>query len=112
MGGNQITEQNVDYAIALTVSEKSSDSLVEIDKDILARTALGKPVRMYCKYCYNEIYNPDSFLCGDLKEELSKLRADSLRFDFSAESAEDCEAILRGRPPLRYTRGRLRSGVE
>ena len=43
--GNQITEQNVDYAIALTVSEKSSDSLVEIDKDILARTALGKPVK-------------------------------------------------------------------
>lgn len=76
------------------------------------RTGREMPVRMYCKYCYNEIYNPDSFWCGDLKEELSKLRADSLRFDFSAESAEDCEAILRGRPPLRYTRGRLRSGVE
>lgn len=43
--GNTITEQNVDYAISLTVSEKNSADLVEIDKDILARTALGKPVK-------------------------------------------------------------------
>lgn len=45
MRGNVITEQNVDYAISLTVSEKSTEGIVEIDKDILARTALGKPVK-------------------------------------------------------------------
>ena len=44
--GNDLTEQNVDYAISLSFSEKSSGSdMVEIDKDILARTALGKPVK-------------------------------------------------------------------
>ena len=44
--GNALTEQNVDYAISLSFSEKSSGSdMVEIDKDILARTALGKPVK-------------------------------------------------------------------
>ena len=44
--GNTLTEQNVDYAISLSFSEKSSGSdMVEIDKDILARTALGKPVK-------------------------------------------------------------------
>ena len=43
--GNVITEQNVDYAIGLTLSEKSSAGLVEIDRDVLARTALGKPVK-------------------------------------------------------------------
>lgn len=43
--GNVITEQNVDYAIGLTISEKSSAGLVEIDRDVLARTALGKPVK-------------------------------------------------------------------
>lgn len=42
--GNDITEQNVDYAIALCYTE-SDDQLVEIDKDIVARTALGKPVK-------------------------------------------------------------------
>lgn len=45
MRGNVITEQNVDYAISLTVSEKSTEGIVEIDKDILARTALGKLVK-------------------------------------------------------------------
>lgn len=43
--GNIITEQNVDYAISLTVSEKSTGNLIEIDKDVIARTALGKPVK-------------------------------------------------------------------
>ena len=44
--GNTLTEQNVDYAISLGFSEKSAGSdMVEIDKDILARTALGKPVK-------------------------------------------------------------------
>lgn len=42
--GNDITEQNVDYAIALCYTE-SEDQLVEIDKDVIARTALGKPVK-------------------------------------------------------------------
>ena len=44
--GNIITEQNVDYAISLSFSEKQfGHQMVEIDKDILARTALGKPVK-------------------------------------------------------------------
>lgn len=44
--GNTLTEQNVDYAISLSFSEKSAGSdMLEIDKDILARTALGKPVK-------------------------------------------------------------------
>lgn len=43
--GNDITEQNVDYAISLSFSDKSTAGIVEIDKDVLARTALGKPVK-------------------------------------------------------------------
>lgn len=44
--GNTITEQNVDYAISLTFSEKTSSlDMVEIDKDIIARTVLGKPIK-------------------------------------------------------------------
>ena len=42
--GNTITEQNVDYAISLGFSDRQSD-IVEIDKDVLARTILGKPVK-------------------------------------------------------------------
>lgn len=42
--GNQITEQNVDYAIALTFEEKE-DAIVEIDKEVICHTINGKPVK-------------------------------------------------------------------
>ena len=42
--GNQITEQNVDYAISLTFEERES-ALVEIDKELICHTINGKPVK-------------------------------------------------------------------
>lgn len=44
--GNTITEQNVDYAISLSFSEKqSTGDMLELDRDVVARTVLGKPVK-------------------------------------------------------------------
>ncbi len=42
--GNDITEQNVDYAIA-TVLENKEDVLLEVDDEVIARTITGKPVK-------------------------------------------------------------------
>ncbi len=42
--GNTITEQNVDYALALSREHRESE-LVEIDKDIVCRTVQGKPIK-------------------------------------------------------------------
>ena len=42
--GNTITEQNVDYALSLAFTE-SDHQILEIDKDIICRTAMGKPVK-------------------------------------------------------------------
>ena len=42
--GNQITDQNVDYALALSFTE-SDGRILEIDKDIICRTVNGKPVK-------------------------------------------------------------------
>jgi len=42
--GNTITEQNVDYAISLSMEEKEQ-ALVDIDNDIICRTIQGKPVK-------------------------------------------------------------------
>ena len=42
--GNTITEQNVDYALSLSFTEKD-DRILEIDKDIICRTITGKPVK-------------------------------------------------------------------
>ena len=42
--GNTITEQNVDYALALCFEEKT-DALLEIDSDLICRTITGKPIK-------------------------------------------------------------------
>ena len=42
--GNQITEQEVNYALALSYEDKN-DALVEIDKDLICHTIFGKPVK-------------------------------------------------------------------
>lgn len=42
--GNQITEQNVDYAIALSF-EKQEASIVDIDKELICHTVNGKPIK-------------------------------------------------------------------
>ena len=42
--GNIITEQNVNYALALSEEEKES-AIVEIDKDCICHTIKGKPIK-------------------------------------------------------------------
>ena len=42
--GNQITEQEVNYAIALSYEDKE-DAMVQIDKDLICHTIFGKPVK-------------------------------------------------------------------
>ncbi len=42
--GNDITEQNVDYALSLVFEEKEQE-LIEIDSDMICRTIAGKPIK-------------------------------------------------------------------
>lgn len=42
--GNQITEQNVNYAISLSEENKERE-IVEIDKDLICHTIAGKPIK-------------------------------------------------------------------
>ncbi|MBR6897808.1 MAG: PhoH family protein [Lachnospiraceae bacterium] len=42
--GNELTEQNIDYAIAMTFSEKEN-TLVELDSEMVCRTLTGKPIK-------------------------------------------------------------------
>lgn len=42
--GNEITEQNVDYALSLSFNDKAS-AIVELDDNIICRTSMGKPVK-------------------------------------------------------------------
>lgn len=42
--GNQITEQNVNYVLSLSV-ENQTETMVELDRDIVCHTISGKPVK-------------------------------------------------------------------
>ena len=42
--GNQITEQEVNYAIALSYEDKE-DAMVQMDRDLICHTIFGKPVK-------------------------------------------------------------------
>ena len=42
--GNAITEQNVDYALSLTM-EDSAEDILTIDKDLICHTLQGKPIK-------------------------------------------------------------------
>ncbi len=42
--GNAITEQNVDYALAMSMEDKTG-VLLEMDEDTIARTIQGKPIK-------------------------------------------------------------------
>ena len=42
--GNQITDQNVNYALSLSVEDKLEE-VVELDRDIICHTVNGKPVK-------------------------------------------------------------------
>lgn len=42
--GNQITEQNVNYVLSLSV-ENQTETVVELDRDIVCHTISGKPVK-------------------------------------------------------------------
>ena len=42
--GNQITEQNVNYALSLSEENKTNE-VVELDRDIICHTVSGKPVK-------------------------------------------------------------------
>lgn len=43
--GTVITEQNVNYALSLSVDHKMTENIVELDKDIICHTVNGKPVK-------------------------------------------------------------------
>ena len=76
------------------------------------RMQKSMPVRAYCKYCYNQIFNADPCVLYDLSEECLRLRPDSQRFDFSVESGETAAKILSLAVPGSLTRGHFHHGVD
>jgi putative protease len=81
------------------------------------RTGARMPVRNYCRFCYNIIYNAVPTVLYDLDRELGRISPQAYRYEFSTESAAETFAVLEGRAPDRagasagFTRGHLHRGV-
>ncbi|EEJ51979.1 hypothetical protein HMPREF6123_0739 [Oribacterium sinus F0268] len=70
------------------------------------------PVRLYCKYCYNQIYNSDVLSLIGLEKEVERLGASSFRFDFTVESEKEILELFQGKPLKQFTRGHFHKGIE
>lgn len=78
------------------------------------RDRMGKdmPVRCYCTYCYNQIFNAEPLVLYDLPDEVRALQPQCLRYDFSVEPAAVVRQVLDGAVPRIMTRGHFRHGIE
>ena len=122
--GNTVTEQNVDYALSLSFTEKD-DQILEIDKDIICRTITGKPVKpktmgqkQYVDLIRKKMIvfgigpagTGKTYLAGDLQSKIDPyLRPlyDALYQIMGAESyLHNSEKGLIEVAPLAYMRGR------
>ena len=81
---------------------------------ITDRTGRKLPVKNYCTFCYNVIYNPVPLYIADMDKELSLIPHDIRRFEFTVESGEEVRKVLGGDlggQQDAYTRGWIRKGV-
>ncbi len=93
----------------------------EEDEPITLVDRVGKrlPVKQNCLECYNLIYNPECLSLLDGGDAVDKLNPWAIRLDFTFETREEAERILKsatgtGEPVTGtgYTRGHLKRGVE
>lgn len=69
-------------------------------------------VRLYCKFCYNQIFNADVFSLFGLEKEVAALKPDYLRLEFTVESKSEVEEVLQGKMNKSFTRGHFHKGIE
>ena len=94
--------------------QRTSDRCDHRNRILRLRDRMQKdmPVRCYCKYCYNQIFNAEPLVLYDLEGDIRALDPESVRYDFSIESENEVRKILSGAVPVAMTRGHFRHGIE
>lgn len=78
----------------------------------------GKKLRykIYCKYCYNKIFNTEPLYLLDKIDELvpraDTVRPSSYRLDFSFETENEVRDILNKKIPESFTRGHFKNSIK
>ena len=82
------------------------------------------PVKNYCKYCYNVMYNSSPLILLDQKNEIQSLNPSGIRLNFTMENVQEMEQILESyknvfleeknipMPDVSFTRGHFKRGVK
>ena len=99
---------------------KGTESNLETETMILTdRVGKKLPVTQNCRECYNLIYNPECLSLLDGTDTVERLHPHAIRVDFTFETREETERILRSASGMEgavtgpgYTRGHLKRGVE
>ncbi len=77
------------------------------------RKEIAFPVVLNCDHCYNVLYNAVPYSLHTAVKERERIAASADRYDFTTETGEVCERILRGTYVFSdYTAGHCRRGVE
>ncbi len=94
--------------------QRTSDKCDHKNRILALRDRMQKdmPVRCYCKYCYNQIFNAEPLVLYDLETEVRSLDPECVRYDFTVESGKQVLDILAGLVPRDITRGHFRHGIE
>lgn len=70
-------------------------------------------VKTYCKFCYNQIFNPEPIFLCDMRDELSKINYEYERYDFTFEDGQSMIKILVNEErPHKFTRGHIKRGID
>ena len=69
-------------------------------------------IKTYCRYCYNQIFNPEPIFLCDMKDDLKSINYKYERYDFTFETGEELIKILeREDKPIKFTRGHIKRGI-
>lgn len=106
--------------------QKTTGTCTKKTSLLYIRDRMGKefPVKNYCDFCYNVIYNTSPLSLHGQSELVKKLKPASLRLHFTNETESQAKALIKsfadefirgafnGIPPSDFTKGHFKRGVE
>ncbi len=77
--------------------QKTSEGCLKTSGTLWMKDRFKKelPVKNFCNFCYNIIYDSEAMWLGDLKQQLKEISPVSFRCQFTIESASEVKNILR-----------------
>lgn len=94
---------------------EKTGSGIDVERQIFLkdRKEISFPVVLNCDHCYNILYNAVPYSLHAAQKERERIAASACRCDFTTETGEVCEQILRGTYAFSdYTAGHCKRGVE